>query len=463
MRDVCLTAHANQDLPFDKVVDELRLPRDLGRSPLGQVAFALQNSPMPAIEIPQLTVMPMMIDSGIAKTDLIVSVSEVKGALRCNFDYSVDLFDAATIAGMAGHFHELLESIVAEPQCRIAALAPPRASTSPRTHPTPIHTELQDETYERSNLTMSQTFFWLGQKLRPDVPLYNMVCTFTIAQAIQVEHFQSAFQTIVNSSDALRTVIRDVDGVPQRRVITNFPDSTEYLDLSQAPNPESALRTWVRERSQILFDIERCMFDSVLIKITDEKYVWYLNKHHIISDAWTTSLILQWMSKFYQQSLDGHLPPRHHLPAFQDYVDYEREYRKSSRYADAATYWNRKMATEVPPVPFYGKVPRKTTAHVQRVSYDLGQVRTQRLREIANRETVNVGRLWPPTTNVSLCNLFLAILCAYLHGISGNRLLSIGIPFHNRRTPAFRNALDYSWKCIHFILRFTRMTHLRHL
>ena len=88
--------------------------------------------------------------------------------------------------------------------------------------------------FERSNLTKSQLLIWTGQKLNPDAPLYNMVLAFTIDGHVDPGVFLEAFDAMVMSTDAMRTVIDEADGVPQQRVLGEVPSPTEFLDLSTA-------------------------------------------------------------------------------------------------------------------------------------------------------------------------------------------------------------------------------------
>ena len=113
---------AHQDLPFEKLVEELRPPRDLSRNPLFQVMFILQNTPRQAPELAGLTLSPLDVDSETAKFDLTLELEETPEGLSGWFEYSTELFDAATIARMAGHFQTLLEGIVADPEQRVATL-----------------------------------------------------------------------------------------------------------------------------------------------------------------------------------------------------------------------------------------------------------------------------------------------------------------------------------------------------
>jgi amino acid adenylation domain-containing protein len=110
-----LDAQNNQDLPFERLVEELGADRALNRTPLFQAMLVYQNETMDALDIPGLSVEMADAEIGTAKFDLTLTVKKSENALRCSFNYSADLFDADTIAGMAGHWRELLESIVGSP------------------------------------------------------------------------------------------------------------------------------------------------------------------------------------------------------------------------------------------------------------------------------------------------------------------------------------------------------------
>jgi len=122
VRDVCLSAYAHQDLPFEKLVEELQPQRDLARSPLFQTMFAFQNTPLPNLSLPDLKSESIEVDGGIAKFDLTFSLAEKDQGIAGYVEYSTDLFDHATIGRMIGHFQTLLEGIVSDPDQRISDL-----------------------------------------------------------------------------------------------------------------------------------------------------------------------------------------------------------------------------------------------------------------------------------------------------------------------------------------------------
>ena len=122
VRDVTLDAYAHQDLPFEKLVEELQPERDLRFNPLFQVMFILQNAPIPVREVAGLTLRTLDVDSGTAMFDLVLSIAESEQGLTGFLEYNTDLFDSATIARWIGNFQTLLESVVADRDRRISEL-----------------------------------------------------------------------------------------------------------------------------------------------------------------------------------------------------------------------------------------------------------------------------------------------------------------------------------------------------
>jgi amino acid adenylation domain-containing protein len=122
VRAIAIGAYERQDVPFEKLVEELNPERNLGQTPLFQVMFALQSVPVETLEIPSLTVSSVEIDRHTTKFDLFLAVSEEPRGLEVRAEYSTDLFDAATIERMLSHFRTLLDGIVANPEQRISEL-----------------------------------------------------------------------------------------------------------------------------------------------------------------------------------------------------------------------------------------------------------------------------------------------------------------------------------------------------
>jgi amino acid adenylation domain-containing protein len=122
MREVCLDAYAHQDLPFERLVEEMKPQRDLSRNAVFQVMFALQNAPHGVLELPRLALKSVEVGAGAAQFDLSLQASETPKGLTARISYATDLFDESTIARMAAHWQALLEAMVAAPEHRVSEL-----------------------------------------------------------------------------------------------------------------------------------------------------------------------------------------------------------------------------------------------------------------------------------------------------------------------------------------------------
>lgn len=119
VRNITLGAYSHQDVPIEKIIEDLQLDRDLSRNPIFQMMFVLQNMPLPALKTPGLSFSPMEVNSTTSILDLSMYLREVESGLFIRVEYNTDLFDARTIQRMLGHFHMLLESVATDPEQRI--------------------------------------------------------------------------------------------------------------------------------------------------------------------------------------------------------------------------------------------------------------------------------------------------------------------------------------------------------
>ncbi|MGH7834634.1 MAG: amino acid adenylation domain-containing protein, partial [Candidatus Binatia bacterium] len=122
VRETALDAYVNQDLPFDRLVEELQPERDPSRHPLFQAMFALQNAATGDMKIAGLTASPVSIDRQTAKFDISLSMLDSDRGLTAFLAYNTDLFDAATMDRLLDHFQTLLQGVVADPARRLSDL-----------------------------------------------------------------------------------------------------------------------------------------------------------------------------------------------------------------------------------------------------------------------------------------------------------------------------------------------------
>ncbi|MCG3209093.1 MAG: D-alanine--poly(phosphoribitol) ligase subunit 1 [Anaerolineae bacterium] len=113
VREAALEAYAHQDLPFEKLVEELQPERSLSHHPLFQMMFILHNTPRPPLQLPGVSVSAAGLENGASKFDLTLELTETAAGLTAQVEYKTGLFDAATIERLLGHYRTLLESAVA--------------------------------------------------------------------------------------------------------------------------------------------------------------------------------------------------------------------------------------------------------------------------------------------------------------------------------------------------------------
>ncbi|MFK7808938.1 MAG: AMP-binding protein, partial [Saprospiraceae bacterium] len=279
------------------------------------------------------------------------------------------------------------------------------------------------------DLTQSQLLIWMGQRLNPKSPMYNMAIAFELQGQIEAVAFKSAFQSLVNQCDAMRTVFTEVEGTPKQVIKEEVAYDMEVLDFSEMENKELHLESWKKRKSQYVFDIQECLFESVLIKLTEEKYLWFFNQHHLITDAWATTLQYKAMATLYGKVLNNEADLNLSIPLFQNYIQHLNFQCSEKSYQKAEHHWKEK-AKELPERPlFYDSDNSELKSHSIRRSIKLGKERSEKLRALTKEPDL---RAW--TEHLSLFNLFSTILFSYLYRITGQQRLTIGTPAHNRST-----------------------------
>lgn len=297
--------------------------------------------------------------------------------------------------------------------------------------------QAKNDIYTHSNLTKLQMIYWVGQSLRPNSPLFNVIVSFRIHVPVDEVRYSEAFNQVVKQSDALCTVIREEAGIPQRIVLPEPPQPLELLDFSGQLDPEMNFQLWLNDRRQQVLDIRVCAYDMVLIKLGTADYCLYLNQHHLVTDAASMFVFFNNVKKLYVAALAGEQNTvALELPPFQAYVDFEKAYNDTPRYKKSAVFWQEKLSKGLEPLKFYGRSPQKKNHAVDRIIYRLDVARSQQLKEAMQRPGVI-----KMTHDLGMLNVLLTLYFAQLYYMTGNRHLGTMIPFHNRPTGAMKQTI----------------------
>ncbi|APF18147.1 amino acid adenylation domain protein [Caldithrix abyssi DSM 13497] len=122
IKETTLGAYANQDLPFEMLVEELQPERDMSHSPLFQAMFVMNNAPVEKLQLPGLEIELIELENKTTKFDLILNVTDGDLPLKCKLEYNTDLFNDQTMDRLIAHYLKILEEIVADPQIRVGQI-----------------------------------------------------------------------------------------------------------------------------------------------------------------------------------------------------------------------------------------------------------------------------------------------------------------------------------------------------
>ncbi|MEM7453229.1 MAG: amino acid adenylation domain-containing protein [Planctomycetota bacterium] len=265
------------------------------------------------------------------------------------------------------------------------------------------------------SLTRQQLLMWTGQHLAPQKPIYNIGFRIDLPMAIDPELFERAFRILVDRAAPLRTVVEMVRGVPHRSQPDVISFDFLHLDFSDSSDADSETVSWCDRRCGQLFDLTKRMFDSALIKRGEQEYTWYFANHHLISDAWGVTQLMRSLSEIYQALAAGN-----DAPPEESQVDFPADRPQAVV----------SVEEEFPPLQFYGRNPARIGPDSVRIkAIESGDRHARLLEELCSApEARSFSR------ELSQFNVYLTLMFAFLHRVSGASELCIGAPFHNRMT-----------------------------
>ena len=285
-------------------------------------------------------------------------------------------------------------------------------------------------------LTAGQLSLWTGQKMNPDAPLYNTACSYDILGPINIGVFQKAFQQLLDSTDAFQIRFLEEDGIPYQYVQA-LPDfELEIIDFSQNPIGMS-ISEWLMERSRRPLHISRQVFDTALLRITENRYIWYLNMHHLVTDGVSRKIVFKRMAGLYAHVLaDATTVPIVENESFLEYVTTELERTTGESKPKHQEFPKITDSRELP--IFYGVKPRTNATEATRVPVQLGKERSEKLKRLLKHPDV-MGF----TEQQTLFTILSGLLFIYMNRVSGQKKLVLGAPLHNRVSRKFRDTVGY--------------------
>ena len=270
--------------------------------------------------------------------------------------------------------------------------------------------------FERS-LTRTQDQIWASQRLHRGTPLANMAKLHRIHGPLDPDRLADAFEQVVGESDALRSVVIDRAGTaPHIGVLAAPPGATEILDLAPAD-----VEKWIASRIAVPIDVTECAYDSVVLRHGDDEWSWWLDLHHLVTDAWASSEVFRATEARYLW-LAGAADEPAPMPSLYDHVD--GVFSKYGRgREERLLHWANVPVDETPIAP---SGPRSsTTTAVER-------------RPVAVDDSLGSALAGPYRTlsrELSLIGVLAGALASVLCRLDGRDGFTFGVPLHHRSGP----------------------------
>ena len=293
---------------------------------------------------------------------------------------------------------------------------------------------------------------------------YNMPGAIKLSGRLKIETLENTLSAIVNRHEILRTNFVTLNGVPKQVIHADATCKLKLLDFSQfgKEQADQQVAALIEKESQKPFDLEKDSLISVILyKINEEEHVLFMNKHHIISDGWSFSVLFKEISLLYESFVENKSSPLVELAIqYADYALWQREYLQGELLEKQSDYWKTKLAgLAVLELPTDHLRAGSQTFNGNSLPMRISRKITQALNQLSK------------DNNVTLFMSLLSVFKVFLHRYTGEEDICVGTPIANRtrsevegligffvNTLALRDTVDGEESFIELLERVKRTT-----
>jgi len=289
----------------------------------------------------------------------------------------------------------------------------------------------------RCRLSFAQQRLWFVDQLAPNSPFYNVPDAVRLKGRLELEVLERVINEIVRRHEILRTRIEVEDYEPTQVIDEWESRRLEVEDLTglTPEDREAETRRMVREEARTGFDLSRGPLLRVkILKLGEEEHVALITMHHIVSDGWSTGILIREVGSLYQAYIAGDPSPLEELPIqYADFAVWQRETLQGETLENLIAYWKRQLGGELPAPGLLTDRPRP----------DLQTYRG------AQRSHILSAALSDSLKALSLergCTLFMTLLAAFnalLYYLTGQTDITVGTDVANRNCPETEKLIGF--------------------
>jgi len=275
-------------------------------------------------------------------------------------------------------------------------------------------------------LSYSQQRLWFLDQLEPNSSLYNISPALILEGQLDIEALQKSFNEIIRRHEVLRTSFDKTGDNPVQVIANQLEITIKQIDFKaiSPDHSESDLQSYILAESQRPFNLsEGPLLRVTLLKLSQTKHVLILVKHHIISDNWSTGLMVHELIQLYTAfSLNQSSPLADLSVQYADFAHWQRKWLKGKTLESQISYWREQLegAPSFLEMPFDKPRPAYQTYN--------GDFRLFKISEANTKAIMNLARSEESTLFMVLISLYFILLQRY----SGQEDILIGSPIANR-------------------------------
>jgi syringomycin synthetase protein SyrE len=286
-------------------------------------------------------------------------------------------------------------------------------------------------------LSFAQQRLWFLHEIDPSSAAYNMPLAFRLSGQLKVEALQWALDEIVRRHEVLRTTFDVLDENPVQLIAAAGELALVITDLSSLPPSlaEAEAERLMSEEAQRPFDLKHGpLIRAMLMRLGTDEHVLLVTMHHIISDGWSQTILMNELGALYEAAVAGRDSPLPELPIqYADFAEWQRKWLQGEMLDQQLDYW-RKHLTGAPPslqLPADRPRPAVQTFNGARHAFSLSRDLSARLMELSRREDTT---------------LFMTLLAAFyvlLHRYTGETDIVVGTPVANRNRQELESLIGF--------------------
>jgi non-ribosomal peptide synthetase component F/thioesterase domain-containing protein len=435
VRDAALEAFANQDVPFENVLESLSHGGKAAAQPFHLVNFICQREYARAstfvFEFAGIRMSTMPSKSQGALYDLNFFMVEREAGWRLSLEFNTDLYSDKTAQQMLGDFRGLLEEIASNPSRKLSEF-----SMSERAKPAGVVSaddasssqSATDEIYAMP-ASVAQERFWLLANLSPGNPAFHMPACVRLVGPVSEPLLEKSFRILIARHETLRTTFEVFDN-ELAQIISPTSTSTFSLPVTiitggTLADSEASLKELIREEAQKPFDLVKGpVFRARLFRIAPEDHVLIITIHHILADGWSHNVFQRELWTAYEALREKRTPELAPLPIqYSDFTTWQKEWLVSAEAREHLEFWTKNLSGPLPILDFPTDHPpsNRPASH--------GAIETRLLPQdlAATLKTTSKAE------NVTMFTLMLACFAVLLSREAGQDDLIVGSPMANRR------------------------------